>query len=296
MKRGTYEFEIMPNGNLADNPENLERARKLFRDGAIINGLWGPGNPGDFDYGGWHCLCHLAAAGGVYKSEEGYVWVAITHAGDIDKYLSTLSVRKSDGSIGTINIHSTEGQDLLKKAVLLGYVEGTSEGHISARGVQDPEDAFNGWPRQEFNQPVDSDEDGGTVWEHWSTTRDLRESSAIGDSVLRAYLSMVSVLGGEFVATVVRGRRTYNHPIHLCAMIKAGFISRDEALRDMKPHKIHPSAERLFKEANPASCLEGIQSLKWPSPPEHRYYMFKRRIKSWSKVKNVKADLKNFGL
>ncbi|MFZ2053098.1 MAG: hypothetical protein WAU81_02765 [Candidatus Aminicenantales bacterium] len=296
MKRGTYEFEVMPNGNLADSPENLERARKLFLDGAIINGLWGPGNPGDFDYGGWHCLCHLVAAGGVYKGDEGYVCVAITHAGNMDKYLFTLSVPKSGGAIKTIGIQSAEGQDLLKKAVLLGYVEGTSEGHISARGVQDPRDAFNGWPRQDFDQSVDSDEDGGTVWEHWSTTRDLRESSSIGDSVLRAYLSMVSLMGGEFVATVVRGRRTYEHPTQLCAMIKAGFISRDEALRDMKPHKIPPDAERHFKEANPTGWLEGIATLKWPSPPERRYYMFKRRIKSWSKAKDAKSDLKKFGL
>jgi len=236
------------------------------------------------------------AAGGVYKSDEGYLWIAITHAGNVDKYLPTISARKSGGAIRTIDIHSAEGQELLKKAMLLGYVEGTSQGQISARGIRDPKDAFNGWPRQDFDQPVDSDEDGGTVWEHWSTTRDLRKSSVIGDSVLRAYLSLVSLMGGEFVATVVRGRRTYNHPTQLCAMIKAGFISREEALRDMKPCKIHPDAERQFKEANPAGCLEGVEALKWPSPPEHRYYMFKRRIKSWSKVKKVKSDLKKFGL
>lgn len=159
MERGTYEFEVMPDGNLADSPQNLERARRLFHDGAIIKGLWGPGNPGDFDYGGWHCLCHLAAAGGVYRSDEGYLWATITHAGNIDKYVPTISARTPGGSIGTFDIHTAEGQGLLKKAVLLGYVEGTSEGHISARGVRDSKDAFNGWPRQDFDQPVDSEDD-----------------------------------------------------------------------------------------------------------------------------------------
>lgn len=293
--RGTYQFDIQVNGNLVNSASNIERARRLFRDGVIISGLWGPGRPGDFVYGSWHCLCHLTAGAGVYQSGRGYLWVAITHVENNDKYLATVSAREMDGTVRTVELVSAEGRNLLDQAGLLGYVEGTSVGHISARNVQDPPGAFNGWPRQVFNQPVGSRRNGGTVWEHWCTTRDLRASNPIGDSVLRAYLALVSTLGGEFVAVVARGRRRYNHPDQLRALVKAGFITRKEALWDTTPYEIPRQAQRLFQEARPADCLTAIESLAWTHSGSRHYFMFRRRITSWCDKRSVESSLNLLG-
>lgn len=297
MQRGSYGFEVQSSGSLIDSVENLERARVLFRDGAIISQRWGPGNQGDFDNGGWHSLCHLAAASGVFKSASGFLWAGITHVGSTDRYLATLSFRETSGDPKTIEIGSAAGRDLLGRAILVGYVEGTSEGHISARAVNDSSGRFNGWQRQEFDRPAKGDKsEGGTVWEHWCTTRDLRPSDSVGDSVLRAYMTLVSALGGEFVATVIRGRRKYNHPDQLCALVKAGFVARDEALRDLIPREIPTVEECLFKETRPADSLRAVEKLAWPSPPERYYYMFKRAIKSFSKKTSVESDFRSSGI
>ena len=294
--RGTYQFEIQTNGNLVNSTENLERARRLFRDSIIISGQWGPGRRGDFVYGGWHCLCHLLAGSGAYQSSNGYLWVAITHAGNEDKYLPTITMRERDGTVLMVKLDTAEGYNLVDQSTLLGYVEGSSLGHISARNVQDPPNAFNSWPRQVFDQPVGSNTPGGRVWEHWSTTRDLRRSNPIGDSVLRAYIVLVSTLGGKFVAAVARGRRTHNHPVQLCALVKAGFIARDEALWDMRPYKIPSVVERLFQEAGPDDCLRAIESLSWIPSGEQCYFMFSRKINSWSEKRSVENDLNIYGI
>ena len=294
--RGTYRFDIQDDGNIVDNTENIERARRLFRDGTIIGGQWGPGRQGDFVYGGWHCLCHLLAGSGAYQSNSGYLWAAITHAGDEDRYLATVTTREADGTARTVNLDSSEGRNLVELATLLGYVEGSSMGHISARNVQDPPNAFNSWPRQVFDQTAGSNASGGTVWEHWSTTRDLRRSDPIGDSVLRAYITLVSALGGKFVAAVARGRRTYNHPVQLCALVKAGFIAREEALWDTTPYRIPSDAERLLQEARPDDCLRAVESLSWTPSGGQRYFMFSRKINSWSDRRSVEYDLNLQGI
>ncbi len=293
--RGTYQFAVQANGNIVNSTENVDLARRLFRDGEIISERWGPGRPGDFDSGGWHCLCHLAAGAGVYQSGTGYLWVAITHAGDEDKYLATVSAWETDRTVRTVELDSSEGRNLLNQANLLGYVEGTSLGHISARNVQDPPDAFNSWPRQAFEPaPRTNEQGGGTVWEHWCTTRDLRATNAIGDSVLRAYLTLVSTLGGEFVATVARGRRSYKHPDQLCALVKAGFVAREEALWDTMPYEIPRPQEVLFQEARPGDCLGAAESLSWTPTGGRRYFMFSRRIDGWSERSNVESGLNQF--
>jgi len=185
----------------------------------------------------------------------------------------------------------------LANSVLLGYVEGTSEGHISARSIIDPPERFNGWKRQDFDRPAKGDKkEGGTVWEHWCTTRDLRPTNAVGDSVLRAYLTLVSFLGGEFVTLVIRGRRLYNHPDQLCALVKAGFVTREEALCDLRPSEIPRSAEDLFKEARPVDSLRAVEQLAWPAPPAHGYFMFKRAIKQFSDRSRVEADFRTAGI
>lgn len=292
--RGTYQFEIHPNGNLVDNHTNVEKVRKLFTDGQIIRNCWGPGDPGDFDYGGWHCLCHLAAGSGAYKKNGSFVWAGIIHAQVEDRYLAALSSMGVGGEVLTVPLASAPAKSILGQANLLGYIEGTSAGHISARGVDDPPEAFNNWPRQVFDQPVGSGKDGGTIWEHWCTTRDLRPSNPVSDSVLRACVTLVSSLGGQFAAAVTRGRRSYNHPVHLCALVKAGFISREDALWDTSPIPIPPPAERLFQEARPVDSIRALQSLPWQKSGERAYFMFECEIGRWSRVDSVRSDLNLF--
>ena len=297
MLRGSYGFDIQSSGNLIDNAYNLERIRALFRDGAIISQKWGPGDPGDFDNGGWHSLCHLAGASAVFKSPLKYFWVGLTHVESIDRYKATVSYLGASGEAGMMDLASDAGRSLLASSVLLGYVEGTSEGHISARSIIDPPERFNGWKRQDFDRPAKGDKkEGGTVWEHWCTTRDLRPTNAVGDSVLRAYLTLVSFLGGEFVTLVIRGRRLYNHPDQLCALVKAGFVTREEALCDLRPSEIPRSAEDLFKEARPVDSLRAVEQLAWPAPPAHGYFMFKRAIKQFSDRSRVEADFRTAGI
>ena len=285
--RGSYGFAIQTNGSLVDSPENLDKLRALFRDGAIINGTWGPGNTGDFDHGSWHILCHLAGGSGVVETTGGRAWCGITHVPANDIYAATITCR-SNGSVETVPIAGPRGGALLNGANSLGFIEGSSVGHISARGVQDPAGAFNGWPRQSFDKSIASDEDGGTVWEHWATTRDIRTSSGIGTSVLTAYLTLVSLLGGRFVAAVARGRREHGHPLQLVALVKAGLLTTEEALWDVTPEPIPQVAQNQLYEARPADAFAAAASLAFPAL---RYYMFQRRIRRWSKTADVKKDL-----
>lgn len=294
-QRGTYGFEAGNDGRLADDAANLERLRRLFRDGALIDDEFGPGNPGDFDHGSWHILCHLAGGTGVFGGSDGPSWAAITHEPAADRYRATVSFEEG-GSTKTVPIGEGAATARLSGRPLVGFVEGSSVGHIAARDVRDARGAFNGWPRQMFDQPAsDGDSDGGTVWEQWCVTRDIRPSSAIGDSSLRAYLTLVSLLGGRFVAAVARGRREHEHPRHLCALVKAGFLTRDEALWDVKPRPIPEGAERRLLEARPADSVKAASMLAW-DPREPRYYMFERRIDRWSRSSEVKADLQRYGV
>ena len=66
------------------------------------------------------------------------------------------------------------------------FVEGNSTGRTSARSVFDAPDRFNLWRRQDFDQPVTSSLEGGKVWEHWCTLRDLRSSNRLATCRIRA--------------------------------------------------------------------------------------------------------------
>ena len=291
--RDTYGFELSSSGALADNPENLERLRWLFRDGQLVAGQWGPGDPGDFDHGGWHVLCHLAGASAVARLVGGLAWCGITHRSAVDAYEATMTFR-SGADLQTLPIRSPEATQLLAGASYVAFVEGSSLGHICARGVNDPPDAFNKWPRQRFDQGVSSLDDGGTVWEHWSTTRDLRATSAIGTSVLDAWLALVARLGGRFVAAVARGRREHSHPEQLVAMVRAGLISAEEATWAVEPTPIPSAAESLLYEARPEDALSAAHGLPL-KPGELSYFMFARRIDRWSGAEQVRADLSSGG-
>jgi hypothetical protein len=287
--RGTYNIETDNNGELVDNTANLDKLRKLFCDGAIINGNWGPGNDGDFDNGSWHILCHLAGGSGVLNTGSGRAWCGITHLSAADAYQASLVYRRN-GSAVTVPLGGAEGSSLANGAQVLGYIEGSSIGHVAARGVNDPPNAFNGWPRQSFDQNPDNDMDGGTVWEHWCATRDIRSSSVIGSSVLQAYLTLVSRLGGRYIAAVARGRREHDHPTQLVALMKAGLLTCDDATWNISPEPIPQNAQDLLYEARPADALQAAELLPF-TPGAQKYFMFQRRISRWSQTDDVRRDL-----
>src|SRR5262249_21186214 len=159
--------------------------QKLWADRTLIHGDdLGPGDPGDFDYGAWHSSCHLLGAGGVRRTANGRVlWLEIGHDRERDLYFSSVTVRDSAG-LPTVPLDSAEGRTLLQQSTLLGFVEGNSTGRTSARRVFDAPDRFNLWRRQDFDQPVTAEVEGGKVWEHWCTLRELRASNRVGLSAL----------------------------------------------------------------------------------------------------------------
>jgi hypothetical protein len=291
MYRGSYEFDVNENGDLLNSAYNLEQLRKLWLDRSQIDGedLIGPGDPGDFDYGAWHVACHLLGGGGVRQLKNGKLaWLQVSHNGATDRYFASATVHE-DKAAHIVPLDSADGRTLLDGSKLLGFVEGTSVGRVSARNMCDPPSLFNLWRRQDFDQPPGTTKDGGRVWEHWCTLRDIRPSHAIGTSVLTAYVSLVSALGDLFIPSVARGRREYGHPDQLRAMVRAGLVGRASATWDGKPTAIPKEADLLFQEADEAAALKAAEQLKW-STALH-YYMFARKISGWSKAEEVKEDI-----
>lgn len=292
MTRGTFHFEVTASGDLVDGKANVETLRKLWLDRSMIDGDdLGPGDDGDFDHGAWHVACHLIGAGGARRAADGRVlWLEVSHHSATDRYFASVTAAGSPAAGHRID--SPEGQALLRGSTLLGFVEGNSVGRISARGVHDSATRFNKWQRQDFNQPVTSAQDGGKVWEHWCTVRDIRPSDALATSVLQAYVSLVAALGDRFLPTVARGRRDYGHPKQLCAMVRTGLTGEASATWDLTPHPIPPAAAPRFLEATPADEAAAAATLAWDQGP--RYYMFARRIQSWSPAATVREDLRAF--
>jgi hypothetical protein len=290
--RGLYRFAV-DGANLVNSAANVETLRRLWLDRTWIHGeSIGPGDPGDFVYGAWHVSCHLAGAGGVCQAEDGrLLWLEVSHNAMRDHYFASISWNCALGS-ATVPIDSAEGRELLAGSTVLGFVEGNSVGRTSARAVQDSPADFNLWRRQDFDQPVTSDADGGKVWEHWCTLRDIRPPARIGTSVLAAYVSLVAALGDQFPAAVCRGRRDYGHPTQLCALVCGGFISEKAAEWNTTPVAVPTSVEPEFNSADPIGAALACASLDWGTMP--RYYMFKRRIKNWSKADLVRRDLTEF--
>jgi hypothetical protein len=292
--RGSLQFQVTPAGDLQNTATNVRLLSQLWADRTLIHGDdLGPGDPGDFDHGAWHSSCHVLGAGGVRRAADGrLLWLEVAHARHRDEYYAAVTVREVS-TARTVPIDSAEGRVLLDKSALLGFVEGNSTGRTSARNVFDAPDRFNLWRRQDFDQPVDSPLEGGKVWEHWCTLRDLRPPNRLGLSAVTAYVTLVAALGDKFCATVARGRRDYGHPQQLCALVHAGFVGKDSATWDVAPVAIPAAVEPLFLEADPEHSLAAAEQLDWANPP--KYFMFGRRIKSWSPAKMVRADLKNFG-
>lgn len=296
MPRGIYAFEAAAEGEILNTANNVELLRKMWLGREIIEGYYlGPGNPGDFTYGAWHSSCHLTGANGVLKNKKGkYLFCEISFDTLRMDYFASVTTKEA-GKAVTYRLDSAEGRSLVEDAVLMGFVEGNSKGRISARFINDPPNLFNSWRRQDFDMPVNSDVDGGKVWEHWCTLRDLRETMPVATSILNAYVSLVSVLSDKFPAIVIRGRRDYCHPEQLCAMVKAGFVTKKSALLDIMPKPIPADAEDKLKTADPDKELEAVELLAWPDK-KITYYMYKRKIDSWSSAEQVAADLESFGL
>jgi hypothetical protein len=291
MDRGALKFETTDRGDLINNGANVDRLRRLWLDRHVIDGedLIGPGDPGDFDHGAWHVACHLAGGCGVKQlADESLAWLQISHDGRVDRYFASLSVLEGQNN-RTVPLDSAEGIILLRKSRLLGFVEGTSLGRTSARFTTDSPELFNLWRRQDFDQPSGSKKDGGRVWEHWCTLRDIRPTHAIGTSVLTAFVALAAALGDGFIPTVARGRREYGHPAQLREMIASGLVGRQSALWNGMPTAIPHDCERVLENADPETSLKAISSLDWSSPP--RYYMFERKIKGWSTAADVEQDL-----
>jgi hypothetical protein len=293
MPRGAFQFETTDEGDLLDSATNVETLRRLWSHHTLIVGPeLGPGDRGDFDNGAWHVSCHLAGAGGVRRSKAGeLLWLEISHDRAADSYFASVTVRGKKGP-STFRVDSAEGRALLDGSKPLGFIEGNSTGRTSARGVSDPPDLFNLWRRQDFDLPVGNREDGGKVWEHWCTLRDIRPGNRMGTAVLTAYVSLVAALGDRFAATVCRGRRDYGHPVQLAALVYAGFVDRRSALWDISPTPLTLEAEKGLEEAEPARSLDVAAALDWTKAP--RYYMFRRRISHWNSAAAVRAKLESF--
>jgi hypothetical protein len=280
--RGTYKFEIEANGNIIYNAENLEKLRTLFLDRSIINGeLLGPGDPGDFDLGGWHILCHLTAGCAIFRKSNRTIWVEISHVPLIDKYSATVTVDGGTETVSTFPLLSEEGQNIMTNAKLIGFVEGSSYGHISAREVCDNAEKFNNNIRQEYDMIETSASEGGRVWEHWVATRNIRMQSSVGTSILNSYLAMLSICGGVFTTLVGKGRIDYHHPEQLKALAKSGLISYDDMSVDITPKPIPRKAELLIYTANPNKCVEAVKSFSWDEI-SISYFMFERKIDRWN--------------
>lgn len=279
--RGLYKFEVSDNGDIIYSNNNVELLRRLWLDSEIIKpGGPGPGRAGDFTNGAWHAACHLVAAGGVRRTEDGNIgWLEISFNKETNTYIPTLTIRE-DNNIQTIDLKSTKAINYLNGSELLGFIEGNSEGRISARGVEDSRRLFNSWTRQEFDKSPGSTEIGGKVWEHWCTTRDIRKSSIIGTSVLQSFVALSAWCGDRFMPTVARGRMSYQHPIHLKAMVEAGFTSNDSAKWNVIPTQMPNEECLLLQEATPKDCLIAAERLDWSEAP--KYYMYPRKINSWN--------------
>jgi hypothetical protein len=291
--RGILQFQVTELGGLQNSATNVNQLRQMWADRAVIrDDDLGPGDPGDFDYGAWHSSCHLLGAGGAMRATDGRaLWLEVSHVRARDEYFASVTVRDKAGP-RTVPLDSADGRQLTEGAELLGFVEGNSTGRVSARQVFDAPDRFNLWRRQDFDQPVTSEFEGGKVWEHWCTLRDLRPTNRLGLSVLTAYVSLVAALGDRFAAVVARGRRDYAHPRQLCAMVHFGFVGQKSAVDDLTPTAIPAAQEAPFLEAEPERALAAVEQLDWAKPP--KYFMFARRIKSWSSAKAVKDDLNKF--
>lgn len=281
-RQGEYGFEVDGRGHLTDTEENFDRARKMFLDWSLI--LWhgGPGTV-EGDGGSWHVLCHLAGAAGVFQDEEGRPgWAGITFDAASNAYVATFSFDEGN-RVETLPIASEKANRAMTRFTCQGYIEGASRGHILDRNARDAGDRNRVDRRQDYDMPIGSNDNGGPVWEHWCTSRDIVSPKSLGSGMLREYLRLVSVLGGRFPGVVARGRiePEYSHLMHLRGMVRAGFLTLADVQWDTTPLKISSAAEKSLNEARPADFVKAARTTLKESGKGPRYHMFSRRIASF---------------
>jgi hypothetical protein len=280
--RGEFAFDTDARGRLADTPENLERTRKMFRDWGLILYHGGPGTK-EGDNGSWHVLCHLAGAAALFADGQGRPgWAGITYDDAEGAYRATFSFEDGKG-VRTLPLSSSDARATLGRFAPRGYVEGASRGHILDRKAKDPGDSRLVDRRQDYDRSVNSDQDGGPVWEHWCTSRDIVKPKSLGSGLLAAYHTLVSSVGGRLAATVARGRfePEYSHLLQLRGMVRAGFVSAEDVSWDVTPVKIPSAAEKLLYEARPAEFLKAVKLLLKSSGKDDTYHMYSRKIASF---------------
>lgn len=278
MERGTFGFEVDAQGSVIPSEPNIDRLRRLWLDRTLVSGA--ELGPGVADNTAWHVACHLVAGGVVRRGASGQnLWIDIGHDADSDTYMATVSWREN-GRVSTSPLSGGPGRAVIASSNLLGFVEGTSEGRITARGAQDRPGRFGGYARQNYDHPPGTNRQGGRVWEHWCTTRDLDPASRLSRSLLTAYLELCHAGGDLFAPTVARGRGEYGHPAQLRAMIVAGLTTLASARWPTTPVVVPREAELLLQEARPTEAVEAIDSLPWVAD-RPTYFMFARRIGSW---------------
>lgn len=278
-KSMNYSFQRDSQGRLIENDHNLHEMQRLFLDWDIIKDNGGEGTRRG-DGGAWHGACHLVAAGilGVHKN-SGLVWFEVGWDQRRECYEAQVVLEGETGMrIKNITGH---GKSWAEEVRIVAYVEGNSCGAISDKNAADLGNSEIDDRRQDYNRnPTDFERQGGKVWEHWCTTRDIRSSDALGKQVLRAYLTLLTIGGTEFAATVLRGRPYCGHPTQLKACIEAGLVSEEDASWPGIPEPIPTSAQLLFYHSDPFQSLAACRQLPL-GENSRNYFMFQRCLHQW---------------
>ncbi len=275
----SYGFQRDPHGRLLETETNLQEMRRLFLDWDIIHDDGGEGTKRG-DGGAWHGACHLVAAGilGVHKN-GGPAWFEVGWDQKRGRYDALVVIE--DGAGVQIENITGRGQSWVDDVRIVAYVEGNSCGAISNKGAVDPGDSDVRDRRQDYNRfPLDFEGNGGKVWEHWCTTRNIRSFGGIGEQVLRAYLTLLAVGGTEYAATVLRGRPYCGHPAQLKACIESGLVTEEDASWPGSPEPIPARAQILFQYSDPLLSFAACRLLSL-GDQGRRYFMFQRCIHMW---------------
>ncbi|CAG0986471.1 hypothetical protein PHYC_02051 [Phycisphaerales bacterium] len=293
--RGRYRFVVDSNGRVASTPQNVRLFRQLLLDWSIIDGDGGPGTKAD-GRGSWHVFCHLAAGAGVFRlPRRGGVWVGITFDQSRRRYAATVCCTTSRG-VAAYPLRSSPAATVLRRATWCGFVEGASRGRILDRQAHDPGNPITTDRRQDYDQNPNSTADGGPVWEMWSASRDIRTPRGAGDSLVSAYLELLSVLGGRFASVVARGRMDpeYGHLRQMCAMVDAGLIEVAEALCDIEPVPIPPAIATTLLEATPSAFAHAAAAIGLIRST-HAYYMYDRRVLNFASAALLRRLVRTLG-
>lgn len=275
-----YDFQRDGAGRLVENDHNLMQLRHLLCDWDIIGGDGGEGTARD-DGGTWHGACHLLAAGIIAEhADKGMAWFEIAWDKRSSSYLPVAVLRRGN----SIEVHNVIGQaaEWAKATRTLAYVEGNSCGEISNKCATDPGNSDHVDRRQDYHRfPLDFTGEGGKVWEHWCTTRNIREDTAPGVQAIRAYLTLLCIGGTAFAAMVLRGRPFYGHPAQLAACLRAGLVTEGDASWSGAPEPIPADAQLLFHYSDPVLSHAACTRLPLSREVEPQYFMFQRGINLW---------------